>query len=195
MVTGVNIPAMEVPDVRTGASSTPGRWANDPGRAARRVRTTRTVRLAAIATYGETRQPRSSTAPATRAPTCPATSPPVSRVSWREGTPGGSSINHCVGNVILPMDEWRSSQRARLHEHGRVHRRRHRKPDYSALMSKVVASGNHRVKFPLNEPARSEGEVGIDEYPILRGVPVASIAPPAMNTSCAASTSCDNGYR
>ena len=25
--------------------------------------------------------------------------------------------------------------------------------DYSALMSKVVANGNHRVKFPLNEPA------------------------------------------
>ena len=25
--------------------------------------------------------------------------------------------------------------------------------EYSALMSKVVANGNHRVKFPLNEPA------------------------------------------
>ena len=25
--------------------------------------------------------------------------------------------------------------------------------DYSALMTKVVANGNHRVKFPLNEPA------------------------------------------
>ena len=28
--------------------------------------------------------------------------------------------------------------------------------DYSALMSKVVSSGNHRVKFPLNEPAVAE---------------------------------------
>ena len=30
--------------------------------------------------------------------------------------------------------------------------------DYSALMSKVVASGNHRVKFPLNEPAVGKRE-------------------------------------
>jgi 4-hydroxyphenylpyruvate dioxygenase len=36
--------------------------------------------------------------------------------------------------------------------------------DYSALMSKVVASGNHRVKFPLNEPALSKRKSQIDEY-------------------------------
>jgi 4-hydroxyphenylpyruvate dioxygenase len=36
--------------------------------------------------------------------------------------------------------------------------------DYSALMSKVVASGNHRVKFPLNEPAVAEAQSQIDEY-------------------------------
>jgi 4-hydroxyphenylpyruvate dioxygenase len=31
-------------------------------------------------------------------------------------------------------------------------------------MSKVVASGNHRVKFPLNEPAISKKRSQIDEY-------------------------------
>jgi 4-hydroxyphenylpyruvate dioxygenase len=31
-------------------------------------------------------------------------------------------------------------------------------------MSKVVASGNHRVKFPLNEPAVSKRRSQIDEY-------------------------------
>src|SRR4029077_18189389 len=36
--------------------------------------------------------------------------------------------------------------------------------DYSALMSKVVASGNHRVKFPLNEPAIGKKKSQIDEY-------------------------------
>ncbi|MDX6325309.1 MAG: 4-hydroxyphenylpyruvate dioxygenase, partial [Nocardioidaceae bacterium] len=36
--------------------------------------------------------------------------------------------------------------------------------DYSALMSKVVASGNHRVKFPLNEPAVARKKSQIDEY-------------------------------
>jgi 4-hydroxyphenylpyruvate dioxygenase len=35
---------------------------------------------------------------------------------------------------------------------------------YSALMSKVVTSGNHRVKFPLNEPAISARRSQIDEY-------------------------------
>ncbi|GMA85901.1 hypothetical protein GCM10025868_11510 [Angustibacter aerolatus] len=36
--------------------------------------------------------------------------------------------------------------------------------DYSALMSKVVANGNHRVKFPLNEPAVAKRKSQIDEY-------------------------------
>ena len=36
--------------------------------------------------------------------------------------------------------------------------------DYSALMSKVVASGNHRVKFPLNEPAIAKRKSQIDEF-------------------------------
>src|SRR3712207_9176429 len=36
--------------------------------------------------------------------------------------------------------------------------------DYSALMSKVVANGNHRVKFPLNEPAIGKKKSQIDEY-------------------------------
>src|SRR5258708_26007721 len=36
--------------------------------------------------------------------------------------------------------------------------------EYSALMSKVVANGNHRVKFPLNEPAVGKKKSQIDEY-------------------------------
>ncbi|WP_079608471.1 4-hydroxyphenylpyruvate dioxygenase, partial [Mycobacteroides abscessus] len=36
--------------------------------------------------------------------------------------------------------------------------------DYSALMSKVVCNGNHRVKFPLNEPAIAKKRSQIDEY-------------------------------
>ncbi|MGA8209598.1 MAG: 4-hydroxyphenylpyruvate dioxygenase [Nocardioidaceae bacterium] len=36
--------------------------------------------------------------------------------------------------------------------------------DYSALMSKVVANGNHRVKFPLNEPAAGVRRSQIEEY-------------------------------
>jgi 4-hydroxyphenylpyruvate dioxygenase len=36
--------------------------------------------------------------------------------------------------------------------------------EYSALMSKVVANGNHKVKFPLNEPAAGKKKSQIDEY-------------------------------
>lgn len=36
--------------------------------------------------------------------------------------------------------------------------------EYSALMSKVVANGNHRVKIPLNEPAVARRRSQVDEY-------------------------------
>ena len=36
--------------------------------------------------------------------------------------------------------------------------------EYSALMSKVVASGNGRIKFPINEPAEGKRKSQIDEY-------------------------------
>jgi 4-hydroxyphenylpyruvate dioxygenase len=36
--------------------------------------------------------------------------------------------------------------------------------EYTALMSKVVQSGNHAIKFPINEPARSKRRSQIEEY-------------------------------
>ena len=36
--------------------------------------------------------------------------------------------------------------------------------EYSALMSKVVASGDGRIKLPINEPAESKRKSQIDEY-------------------------------
>jgi 4-hydroxyphenylpyruvate dioxygenase len=36
--------------------------------------------------------------------------------------------------------------------------------EYSALMSKVVTSGDGRVKFPINEPAEGQRKSQIDEY-------------------------------
>ena len=36
--------------------------------------------------------------------------------------------------------------------------------EYSALMSKVVADGGFKVKFPLNEPAVGKRKCQIDEY-------------------------------
>ncbi len=36
--------------------------------------------------------------------------------------------------------------------------------DYTALMSKVMANGNQKVKFPINEPAEGKKKSQIDEY-------------------------------
>jgi 4-hydroxyphenylpyruvate dioxygenase len=36
--------------------------------------------------------------------------------------------------------------------------------DYSALMSKVMANGNGRIKFPINEPAQGRKKSQIEEY-------------------------------
>src|SRR5690606_39405757 len=36
--------------------------------------------------------------------------------------------------------------------------------EYSALMSKVMANGNERIKFPINEPAKGKKKSQIDEY-------------------------------
>ena len=36
--------------------------------------------------------------------------------------------------------------------------------EYSALMSKVVAGGDGRMKFPINEPAEGKRKSQIDEY-------------------------------
>ncbi|HYI54122.1 MAG TPA: 4-hydroxyphenylpyruvate dioxygenase, partial [Microlunatus sp.] len=70
-------------------------------------------------------------------------------------TPVFWALDHVVGNVELGrMDEWVDFYRRVM---GFTNMAEFIgddiATDYSALMSKVVASGNHRVKFPLNEPA------------------------------------------
>ena len=76
------------------------------------------------------------------------------------------AVDHCVGNVELGrMDEWVDFYNRVM---GFVNMAEFVGDDiateYSALMSKVVANGNHRVKFPLNEPAPGKKKSQIDEY-------------------------------
>ena len=122
-----------------------------------------TVRVAAIATYGDTRHSlvdRSRYA----GPYLPGYV--ERRTTTRRETPVFQALDHVVGNVELGhMDEW-------VDFYGRVMGFTNMAEfigddiatDYSALMSKVVASGNHRVKFPLNEPAIAKKKSQIDEY-------------------------------
>ena len=133
-----------------------------------------TARLAAIATYGETRHTlidRSGYS----GPYLPGYVERRSSFVKREGSPKRlfQAIDHCVGNVELgKMDEWVAFYNKVMNF---VNMAEFVGDDiateYSALMSKVVANGNHRVKFPLNEPAIAQKKSQIDEYLEFYGSP------------------------
>ncbi|MEU0268804.1 4-hydroxyphenylpyruvate dioxygenase [Nocardioides sp. NPDC006303] len=126
-----------------------------------------TVRIAAIATYGETRHTLVDRS-GYDGPYLPGYVARTSTLKKPEGAPKRlfQALDHVVGNVELgKMDEW-------VDFYGRVMGFTNMAEfigddiatDYSALMSKVVANGNHRVKFPLNEPAIAKKKSQIDEY-------------------------------
>ncbi|MFD8597127.1 4-hydroxyphenylpyruvate dioxygenase [Kitasatospora sp. NPDC059646] len=126
-----------------------------------------TVRRAAIAAYGETRHTLIDRS-RYKGPYLPGYIAKESTVVRPEGAPKRlfQALDHAVGNVELgKMDEWVSFYNRVM---GFVNMAEFVgddiATDYSALMSKVVASGNHRVKFPLNEPAIAKKKSQIDEY-------------------------------
>jgi 4-hydroxyphenylpyruvate dioxygenase len=130
------------------------------------------VRVAAIATYGETRH---SLVDRSRyhGPFMPgfiARDPIVDR---RAAIEAGlqpkrffQAVDHIVGNVELgKMDEWvEFYKRVMGFTNMAEFVGDDIATDYSALMSKVVANGTRKVKFPLNEPAVSQRKSQIDEY-------------------------------
>ncbi|WP_040813384.1 4-hydroxyphenylpyruvate dioxygenase [Nocardia concava] len=126
-----------------------------------------TVRTAAIATYGETRH---TLVDRSRyyGPYLPGYISRTSAYAPRPGQPKRifQAIDHVVGNVELgQMDEWVEFYRRVMgFENMAEFVGDDIATEYSALMSKVVANGNHRVKFPLNEPAPSRKRSQIDEY-------------------------------
>jgi 4-hydroxyphenylpyruvate dioxygenase len=126
-----------------------------------------TVRLAAIATYGETRHSLVDRS-RYRGPYLPGYVARRSTHRKPQGAPKRlfQALDHVVGNVELGrMDEWVEFYHRVM---GFTNMAEFIGDDiateYSALMSKVVASGNHRVKFPLNEPAVGRRRSQIDEY-------------------------------
>lgn len=126
-----------------------------------------TVRLAAIATYGETRHTLVDRSKYS-GPYLPGYVARTSTVKRPEGAPKRlfQAVDHCVGNVELgKMDYWVEWYNRVM---GFVNMAEFIgddiATDYSALMSKVVSNGNHRVKFPLNEPAIAKKKSQIDEY-------------------------------
>ena len=126
-----------------------------------------TVRMAAIGAYGDTRH---TLVDRSRydGPYLPGFVERSSSYVRREGAPKRlfQALDHVVGNVELGrMDEWVTFYNKVM---GFVNMAEFIgddiATDYSALMSKVVANGNHRVKFPLNEPAVAKKKSQIDEF-------------------------------
>jgi 4-hydroxyphenylpyruvate dioxygenase len=75
-------------------------------------------------------------------------------------------VDHCVGNVELgKMDVW-----VEYYAHVMGFRNlltfddEDISTEYSSLMSKVMANGNDRIKFPINEPSSGKKKSQIDEY-------------------------------
>ncbi|SDX84695.1 4-hydroxyphenylpyruvate dioxygenase [Modestobacter sp. DSM 44400] len=126
-----------------------------------------TVRLAAIATYGETRHTLVDRS-RYNGPYLPGHVARSSTLVKRPGAPKRlfQAIDHVVGNVELgAMDTWVAFyNRVMGFTNMAEFVGADIATDYSALMSKVVSSGNHRVKFPLNEPAAGKKKSQIDEY-------------------------------
>ncbi|MFE9015180.1 4-hydroxyphenylpyruvate dioxygenase [Streptomyces cyaneofuscatus] len=123
-----------------------------------------TVVLAAIATYGKTRHTLVERSGYDGpylpgfAPAKPIVEPPAKRTF--------QAIDHCVGNVELGrMNEWVGFYNEVM---GFTNMKEFVGDDiateYSALMSKVVADGTLKVKFPINEPAIAKKKSQIDEY-------------------------------
>jgi 4-hydroxyphenylpyruvate dioxygenase len=135
-----------------------------------------TVRLASVATYGETRHLFVE-----RSQYSGAFLPGYERraTADKDGHSLLVGIDHVVGNVELGhMNEW-------VHYYERVFGMTELihftdeaiSTEYSALMSKVVTDGSGRIKFPINEPAQGKRKSQIEEYlDFYRGAGVQHIA-------------------
>ncbi len=182
---GINDIALEVPDVDRAFeyATAQGATALEPPHDLTDEHGT--VRIAAIATYGDTRH---SLVDRSRyhGPFLPgfvARSPLV--------PPGRrlfQAVDHVVGNVELGrMDEWVNFYKRVM---GFTNMAEFIGDDiateYSALMSKVVANGTRKVKFPLNEPAIGRRKSQIDEFLEFYGGPGAQHIALATNDILAA---------
>src|SRR5205085_4993254 len=76
------------------------------------------------------------------------------------------AVDHVVGNVELGrMDVWVEFYERVFGMTNIIHFGDDQiQTEYSALMSKVMSSGNGKIKFPINEPAEGKRKSQIEEY-------------------------------
>jgi 4-hydroxyphenylpyruvate dioxygenase len=121
------------------------------------------VQLASIGTYGETIHTFVGRAEY-EGPFLPGYA--SIQANGRANGVGLRALDHVVGNVELgKMNEWvefyeRTMGFANIIHFGdeQIH------TEYSALMSKVMADGEGKIKFPINEPAEGKRKSQIEEY-------------------------------
>jgi 4-hydroxyphenylpyruvate dioxygenase len=91
----------------------------------------------------------------------------VARANGRPATGVGlRAIDHVVGNVELGrMDYWVEFYERTMGFTNIIHFADEQiHTEYSALMSKVMADGQGKIKFPINEPAEGKRKSQIEEY-------------------------------
>ncbi|HEX6021935.1 MAG TPA: 4-hydroxyphenylpyruvate dioxygenase [Solirubrobacter sp.] len=158
---GVKVIALSVPDVHHAYEEAVKRGAEGIREPYELTDEHGTVRMASIATYGETVHTFVD-----RHDYKGAFLPGYAPRDVSEGDTGLLAIDHIVGNVELGhMDRWVKFYEDVFGMREMIHfSDEDISTEYSALMSKVVTDGHGRVKFPLNEPAEGKRKSQIDEY-------------------------------
>jgi 4-hydroxyphenylpyruvate dioxygenase len=121
------------------------------------------VVIAAIKTYGDTIHSLVDRS-GYHGPFLPGFAPVAPR--YYPGGVGLKYVDHCVGNVELGrMNTWVDYYATVMGFRNLLtFDDKDISTEYSALMSKVMANGNDRIKFPINEPAAGKKKSQIDEY-------------------------------
>jgi 4-hydroxyphenylpyruvate dioxygenase len=159
---GVKVIALSVPDAEYAYQASVARGARGVREPWELSDEHGTVKLATIATYGETLHTFVQ-----RDGYGGAFMPGYMRRDIPELPDTGLlAIDHVVGNVELgAMETWVKFYEDVFGMTEMIHFSDEEiSTEYSALMSKVVTDGNGRIKFPINEPAEGKRKSQIDEY-------------------------------
>jgi 4-hydroxyphenylpyruvate dioxygenase len=121
------------------------------------------VVIAAIATYGDTIHSLVERRNY-HGPFLPGFVPVTPR--YQPADVGLKYVDHCVGNVELgQMNRWVDYYAGVMGFRNLItFDDSDISTEYSSLMSKVMANGNDRIKFPINEPASGKKKSQIEEY-------------------------------
>lgn len=160
---GVKVLALEVDDAASALKETVARGAEMVQDLVTLTDDHGTVKLASIATYGDTIHTFVERGDY-KGPFLPGFE--ARQHGPADGDAGLVAIDHVVGNVELgQMNRWVDFYANTLGFSQLLHFDDEAiSTDYTALMSKVMQDGSGKIKFPINEPAESKKKSQIEEY-------------------------------